>query len=292
MTEKRRYEYSVLRYVHDPLTEEFMNIGIVVYSLESRFLEVMLNEKYGRISQSFSSFSSGSYKKLLNLIESKAASIKREWNKNNWAQQPPQHLAELLPKLLIPDDSSFVFGQPGAGVSTELSGTARYLFERLVTRYGERIPPSSRNDHEIWSKYERTLEKEKLIDYLHTVELGTATFSMEFKHAWKNENWHPVEALSLDLVEPSSIIRKAHQWIGHTLSLMRDREFGNIYFLLGRPRNPELSDAYEHAIAEMEEQLGDRAILIREEAAEGSIRALADTVREHASDPKQELESK
>src|SRR5260221_14661307 len=31
MTEKHRYSYAILRYVHDVLTSEFINVGVVMY---------------------------------------------------------------------------------------------------------------------------------------------------------------------------------------------------------------------------------------------------------------------
>lgn len=32
------YSFSILRYVHDPVTQEFINIGVAVYARESGFI--------------------------------------------------------------------------------------------------------------------------------------------------------------------------------------------------------------------------------------------------------------
>jgi len=33
---KTAYSYSVLRYIHDPVTREFINIGVAVYSFDAK----------------------------------------------------------------------------------------------------------------------------------------------------------------------------------------------------------------------------------------------------------------
>ena len=47
------YEFSVLRYTYDPLTQEFINVGVVVHSPNARFLKARVNTNYGRASKVF-----------------------------------------------------------------------------------------------------------------------------------------------------------------------------------------------------------------------------------------------
>jgi hypothetical protein len=50
---KARYSFAVLRYVHDPATEEFANVGIALYSKERRYLNAICTNNYGRIAKMF-----------------------------------------------------------------------------------------------------------------------------------------------------------------------------------------------------------------------------------------------
>ena len=45
---KVAYSYSVLRYVHDPVSQEFVNIGVAVFSPEARYLHALCTTNYGR----------------------------------------------------------------------------------------------------------------------------------------------------------------------------------------------------------------------------------------------------
>jgi hypothetical protein len=46
---KTAYSYSVLRYMHDAVTQEFINIGVAVYSPEGKFFDAICTTSYRRI---------------------------------------------------------------------------------------------------------------------------------------------------------------------------------------------------------------------------------------------------
>ena len=50
---KTRFSFRVLRYVHDPVTQEFVNIGIAVYAPERGFLKAKCATLYARIRRMF-----------------------------------------------------------------------------------------------------------------------------------------------------------------------------------------------------------------------------------------------
>ncbi len=45
------YSFSVLRYVHDAVTQEFINIGVAVYPSEAGFLRAVCTTRYARITE-------------------------------------------------------------------------------------------------------------------------------------------------------------------------------------------------------------------------------------------------
>ena len=62
--------------------------------------------------------------------------------------------------------------------------------------------------------------------------------------------WHACEPVSLDMASAERIMSKARRWRGH-LAAVADgtSERIDLHFLLGRPQNGALMDAYENAKA-------------------------------------------
>ena len=69
-----------------------------------------------------------------------------------------------------------------------------------------------------------------------------------FEKAWNNGRWHACEPMSLDRANADGIMDKARRWRGH-LAAVADgtSERIDLHFLLGRPQNSALIDAYETA---------------------------------------------
>jgi hypothetical protein len=113
------YEFSVLRYSFDPLTEEFINVGIVVRSQSGTFLQAKINTNYGRASKLFGGIDGARYRFVLRHLQSKLDMM---------ASTAPQgqlfgsvaSLESALSRVLPMDDSSLRFDRGGAGVSQSL----------------------------------------------------------------------------------------------------------------------------------------------------------------------------
>ena len=49
----KKYDYIILKYCHDSITGEFVNVGVVLLS-EDRYLGALFSSRYTRIKQLFS----------------------------------------------------------------------------------------------------------------------------------------------------------------------------------------------------------------------------------------------
>jgi hypothetical protein len=83
--------------------------------------------------------------------------------------------------------------------------------------------------------------------------IKTPNFEYEFDHACKNEKWHPLEPISLDLQKAASIHNKANRWIGNVAILRKSGELGKVYFLVGKSHSSsiDVQEAYQNAITNM-----------------------------------------
>ena len=137
------YQFAVLRYVHDPVTEEFLNIGIVVYSPEARYLKALINHNYGRLSDAFQKVNGTFYRKLTQSLENRLNYMHEKLSQGQLFDQPLDRLEILLGQILPPDDSSLRFSGFGGGISADLDGVLAALYQRLVTHYIEKSESSN-----------------------------------------------------------------------------------------------------------------------------------------------------
>lgn len=276
------YQFAVLRYVHDPVTEEFLNIGVVVYSPEARYLKALINHNYGRLSDAFQRVNGAFYRKLTQNLENRLNQTYEKLNQSQWIDKPLERLEMLLGQILPPDDSSLRFSGFGGGLSADLDGALVALYQRLVTHYIEKPEGSSRDDNQIWQFYRDEFAKRNIIAHLSPVTIATPTFELEFSHAWKNERWHPVEPISFDLMQARSIVDKTSRWIGQVRSLAQSPALGKIYMLLGAPSNPALQASYQRAIERIQQETTNVQIVEEEQAVEFS-ETFAQMIQEHAA---------
>src|SRR6266849_772275 len=74
MNELVSYTYTVLRYVHDIATGEFVNVGVVVYAPKVRYLQAEMRSTYGRLARVFPDLDGDAFKRAMSYVEGSVAS--------------------------------------------------------------------------------------------------------------------------------------------------------------------------------------------------------------------------
>ncbi len=282
MSEKIPFQYSVLRYRHDPITQESLNFGVLIFAPLARYIGVRVNTRYRRLSEAFTSFSPDLYKLVINSIESKVRKLQGEWEKKDLFSTLPLSIEEVRSIVFFNDETSFGWGSIGEGHALDLDLQLDQLFYRLVLQYADRQQPESRDDAQVWRSFTPALASHNLLTLLQPAKIVTATYSETFPNAWKNDRWHPLTPLSFDLVEQDSIYEKAQRWIGRTKVLQQSEQLGTINFLVGAPRRTSLKYAYEGALHDLAIFLSDRVRIVREDDSEEFSESLAREIRAHS----------
>ncbi len=246
---KTPYTYSVLRYVHDITTGEFINVGVVLYSREGCYASALCRSTFGRLSRAFPGMDGDAFKSLMRFVQSRIEEIGDGLKKELPLNGHPATVMDVAHAVLPPDDSSLQWSPPGSGLSEDLSQTLEGLFERLVIRYDERPQQDRRSDEEVWRKYRRSLEDRHLLKHLQPKKISVQDDEVEFQYAWKNGVWHCLEPVSFDLSSADSIREKAHKWLGQILSVKDAREPFKVYLLLGEPQQEALRPAFDKAVS-------------------------------------------
>lgn len=279
------FHFSVLRYYHDPVTQEFLNIGVVLYSKEKRYLKSLINKRYGRISRTFNSIERSNYIRMVNAIDTQITHLSQQLSERTFFDDYPTSIEDLLRDVLPLDDSSLRFGGFGGGVTDNFENELSRLFSRLVEKYegrDEDNPP--RRDEQVWYDYAK-LFSTQILSQLQSKTLGTVHYKYSFARTYKNDKWHPVEPVSFDLLDKSYINEKANKWIGRAAMLEDSDEVGTLYLLLGAPqKRPELFDAYENAALNLEKKIRLNVKVIKEEDSADFARTFSEFVKSHPDD--------
>ena len=241
---KTAYSFSVLRYVHDIVTGEFINVGVVLCAPKARFLSAICTSRYGRVSKMFSNVNGEHFKNVVRYIQAKLEAEGERLTSELQFAELPKSVLEFTIKVLPADDSSLQFSPEGFGLTENPQSTLEQLYTRYVEHYFEKAERPSRSDEDVWRVFKRPLEEKRILANLVPHQINGKNYDYEFKYAWKNGVWNMQEPVSFDLVEAGSITDKANAWLGRITSLVDGGETFKLNLLLGAPHDERLIPAF------------------------------------------------
>src|SRR5947208_3105031 len=101
---KTNYSSITLRYVHDIVTGEFANIGVVLYAPEQRFLEARFATSYERLNAIFLKIDHLHFRALMRYMASRFEELGLEI-RDGLNIPPVNGLSEIVKQVLPQDDS-------------------------------------------------------------------------------------------------------------------------------------------------------------------------------------------
>lgn len=278
MNNQSPYTYSVLRYVHDVTSGEFMNVGVVLYAPEARYLGALCRPTYGRLSKVFPGMNAEHFKSLMRYIQGRFEE-RGERVASELELMPSSGVIEIAQSILPKDDSSLQWSPAGSGRSAEPAETLDKLYERMVMRYEERPSIGGRSDDDVWRHFKRDLETKRVLQHFVPKKIAVQDDEIEFQHSWKNGKWHCLEPVSFDLTQADSIKDKAHRWLGQMASVHGASDQFKVYLLVGAPRQESLEPAFRSAVSILKKIPGDKEIVL-----EGDAHALAERIGKAVAD--------
>lgn len=131
---KTPYSSLTLRYLHDVVTGEFANIGVVLYAPEQRFLGARFTTSYERLDAIFLKIDRQHMQALMSHLASRfweiAAGLRGALD-----VLPATNLAEMARRVLPGDDSSLQWSEQAGGFTNDAARTLDELYGRLVEKY-------------------------------------------------------------------------------------------------------------------------------------------------------------
>jgi hypothetical protein len=220
--------------MHDRVTAEFVNVGIVVYQPDINFLQGKFVNKFSRISQFFNDIN-GQYlistlkhfEKELRIISGRLDEI--------FTRYPS--LTDITDSILPKDDSALISSELMFAIDINPQSAIEDLFSRLVDKYSHESDKETHDDKYVWRKvYKQYFDKFELTNKLIPHTVRTNHDHIEFDKAWKNGIWNCYQTLSFDLKRTDSIKGKVYKWSGILSELEKSNHELNLFLLTVQPK--------------------------------------------------------
>jgi hypothetical protein len=244
----QNYEFSVLRYVHDTLTGEFVNVGVVIYCEKEKWISAQCRNTYARVSAVFPNLNSSHFRKMMKFVQSEFSRANESLN-TELQFSDIKSLQTLLHRVLPKDDSSLQWAPISAGLSVDLDSELTLLFERYVSHYDIKAGRDRRTEQDMWKDFKKTLESFSLTEEFQPKKIAVKDDEIEFQHSWKNGIWHCIEPISFDLSDSDYFKDKAHRWLGQLSSIQDSTDKFKVYLLVSPPTERELQPAFNKALS-------------------------------------------
>src|ERR1035437_10476238 len=132
---KTAYSFVVLRYVHDVVTGEFINIGVALYAPGAKYLGGLCNTRSGRVSRMFGEVDGDYFRGLMRYIETRFKELGDNLRNELPLHGVPADILQIAKGILPPDDSSLQWSEAGGGQTENPAKTLEDMFARMVERY-------------------------------------------------------------------------------------------------------------------------------------------------------------
>lgn len=278
------YEYVTMKYVHDPVAGECLNIGVLLLSIGARetFLAGKFDSRYGRLSEAFAGFDGEHYRRFVYRLQLEIERMYKQLNEGQLFPEVKPTLSAIVSKLLPDSGLSFRCYSVLAGVTHDPSAELDHLFARFVTSQYEKQQLAGRDDEDVWNVFRPPLRNRQVLERLVPKTFTADEFEFTFPHAFKNGRWHVLQSASFDYVRSESLKDKATTYLGVGTALSKNPELGKLYLLLGRPSRESHMKQYERAKRLLSDHLQVDHELVEEQDAEMLASSVAKFMDDHS----------
>jgi hypothetical protein len=240
-----KYQYQIIRYIHDRITGEFVNVGLVMFEPDSKYLDCKVITKYSRISHFFGDINGSFLLSTLKQFQNQVCEISKSFDEFLNNKKDFKDVSSITNYLLPKDDSALIVTDVSFGIDLKMEAAFDDLYNRLIERYTHDNDHEKHTDHYAWQKvYKSYFDKLGVTPKLKKHSVKTKKDSIDFDKAWKNGVWNCYQTLSFDLVKADTIKSKVYKWSGILKELETSDEKMSLYFLTTTPKvdEPGLSD--------------------------------------------------
>jgi Protein of unknown function (DUF3037). len=260
------YSYALLRYYHDVVAGEFINIGVAVFCRGEVWFKV--RPSLGKFGDLLETDLASNARSLLKYLKARTDEV----SLNSRSIDPKLYgsLKQALLDVMPSDDSTLQWSEPKDGLTKDIEATLGRLYARYCGKYDRKIPSKGRTDDEVLKDFRLKLATRNMLSYFSEKSIVSDTDEVKFPFAWKNGIWHCIETISLDLAKADSVRDKAHKCAGEIVGIRDAIEPFAVYYVVSPPKRPGLQDAFTKALKILQ-KIPHEAIEVYEEGREGPL---------------------
>jgi hypothetical protein len=277
------YSYTVLKYRHDPVAEEVLNVGVVLYVPDCGQIGVLYDRRYGRLSQTFAHFDGNLYRSVLRRLEDALAAIAKPLSEGLYQVDERDKFRDVgtILRAAWPDQGlSYFSGRALPGLTEDPEAELKELYDRFVVSQQDPRDATERfDDRSLWDQFRALLTPRGIEAVLQPKTLGSA--EVEFEHAYKNEKWHVIEPVSLDYAHASDIKERALLAFGKAAAVKDDEELASITVIVGQPRRQTEQKPFLDALRLLHDLPGPRTRVVVDDRVEEFAAELEEEMRRH-----------
>jgi hypothetical protein len=135
MTIRLPYTYSVLRYRHDSVAGELVNVGVLLHEPASKFLGIRVRDTLGRLTKLYSDLDASSFKDALRSVKNAAEFIRRTEADDLFTLC--EDVRYFANRMFKDGDGCLVWGEIGSGITLNAALTLDKLFQRFVSQHDD-----------------------------------------------------------------------------------------------------------------------------------------------------------
>ena len=154
MTDKAAYSYTLLRYVHDVLTGEFVNVGVVLFVPSKGLVRYKMRGTIGRLKGVFPDIDRRAFLSSMTAVR-KGLQLVGKSEKEAGLLKSEGDAVAIARRAVPPDDSSLQWSPSGTGLTANPDEALDRLFDRYVSRY-DTHHRSRRSDDDVWRPVRRS----------------------------------------------------------------------------------------------------------------------------------------
>ena len=191
---RRPYSYSVLRYMHDIVTGEFVNVGIVFLAPgHNGYAPVVLTEFKDRIQRLrplFPDIDWSAFVSTIAAINRASRTVAKQVEADRLFSSGDARAVAL--RMLPHDGSSLQWSDVGTGIAKDIDKEFNRIADRMLSTYDRRTE-ARKTDEDVWRPVRQALAERHLpIEFEPKVIRGSVD-TIEFAHSWKNGQIHAYE---------------------------------------------------------------------------------------------------
>jgi len=279
---RQEYSYILVHYIHSRAAGEALNVGLVMYCREAKFIAFNFEYNFSRLSCAFPDFDGDQHRRTLKRLQMGLEGFADKLHKPDLGIYEPPTDAKAVVASLWPDKGlSYAYDDMRLGLTSNLSSTFEHLYDTFVSAKIKGDKHKARTDEEVWTVYRERLRRTKADQVLRPERISTETLEVEYDFTFRDDHLNVVQPLNLDYVRVEAMQDKATKWLGTAMALQGYEDLGTFYLLLGRPQNPAHIEAYEKA-KKILNKMPIAHEIFEEEQAEQFAEEIAAVMREHS----------